>query len=75
MLLAAFGDGGAVQALADTPRVDIFEVQELAVNRGQTEALLLDLVGQCNSALPVQALAALARMPSPRARRSLQMRT
>jgi hypothetical protein len=54
-------------ALAKTTRVDVFEVQELAANRGQTEHLLLDLVGENHSPLPTLALAALARMASERA--------
>ena len=56
-----------ILALANTPKVDVFEAQELAVNRAQTEKLLLDLLGRWESPLPVLALAALARMPSARA--------
>jgi hypothetical protein len=56
-----------ILVLAKTSRVDLFEVQELAESRGQTERLLLDLVEERNAPMPTLALAALARMPSERA--------
>jgi hypothetical protein len=56
-----------ILALAKSSRVDLFEVQELAACRSQTEHLLLDLVAERHAPMPTLALAALARMPSERA--------
>ena len=64
--LLACGRPG-ILVLADSPRDDLFEVQELARHRGQTEHLLLELVERRDAPLPLLALAALARMPSARA--------
>jgi len=66
--LIACGRAG-ILALADSPKVDLFEVQELAVHAAHAEVLLLGLVERPDGPLPLLALAALARIPSRRAAR------